>query len=126
MANVTQYFNVEFVFNRTGLPEFVKNIMIDEYTKLRHAACDQLNAKYEEWNEEWTGEFPGEDIYSEKGRPYHEFIRSKQEPILEDINRRYHTIMTEIHSDEVCDLIATNKFVPGVTMTAVLKPIEVL
>lgn len=123
MANVSQYYKVEFVFNRK-LPQYIKNIMIKEYLKLRGMACDRLNSQYEKWNNEWTGEFPGEDIYSEKGRAYHEFIRSRQEPILEEINRVTRTIMTEIHSDEVCDLIATNKFIPGVTMVALLKPIE--
>lgn len=112
----------DFMFSKK-IPNIIKNIMIKEYLNLRSIACDRLNGNFEEWNSEYSGTMPGEDLWSIQAKEYNEYIRSKEEPILEQINREANTILTEIHADEVGDLIAVCKYAKNLTMTVEITPI---
>lgn len=69
---------------------YTLNAVKAEYCRLRSIACDELNPHYDEWNKEFEQE-------------YCNFIRSKQEPILNAINAREATFV-KLKSMEACDI----------------------
>ena len=123
---VSKYYRGIYTFTKNGkkipMPKFAVNIFAKEYMRKRNAACDCLNPFYESWNSEYTGTEPDDDIYSEKSREYNEYIRAKQEPILELINRVYDSKLVKLHSDEICDLVGV--LPGGIIMTLHLVPIR--
>lgn len=115
MSMETSLYKAHYVFSKKA-PKFVKEIMIKEYMKLRHTACDELNPHFDEWNSKYTGREPSEDVYSEQSKEYNDYIRVCEESILTQINKRHRTLLTEIHADEIGDLIAINKIARNLTM----------
>ncbi len=93
------------------------NIMVKEYMRLRSVACDRINPCFERWNSEYTGKTPGDDIYSEESREYNDYIRSKMEPILRQVNKEVRTAFTYIAANEVCDLIGVSKRDPRLILS---------
>lgn len=115
-------YKIKYIFSEKA-PKFVKKIMIKEYMELRSIACDELNPHFERWNSEYTGRDTSEDVYSEENKEYNDYIRSCEETILEQINKKHHTLLTEIHADEIGDLVAINKFRKKLFMRIELIPI---
>lgn len=85
---------------------FLKNIIQNEYVRLRNIACDALNPHYEEWNAEFGDhDIPEDDELRDwGGTEYCNFIRSKQEVILQEVNKKYSKGIVELCSDEICDI----------------------
>lgn len=105
-------FTVKFVYDDKAFGEAMKsNTILEEYIKsefvrLRNIACDELNPHYEEWNTEFGDhDVPEDDELKEYGgTEYCNFIRSKQEPILQAINKKHSHGLVELCSDEICDI----------------------
>ena len=99
------YDNKEFqkaMESHTILEELIKS----EFVRLRNIACDELNPHYEEWNTEFGDhEVPEDDeLKNWGGTEYCNFIRSKQEPILQAVNKKHSKGIVELYSDEICDI----------------------
>ena len=99
------YDNKEFqkaMESHTILEELIKS----EFVRLRNIACDELNPHYEEWNAEFGDhEVPEDDeLKNWGGTEYCNFIRSKQEPILQAVNKKHSKGIVELYSDEICDI----------------------
>ena len=107
-------FKVKFVYDDKAFDEaleshvFLKEYIESEYVRLRNIACDELNPHYEEWNKEFDFDaytIPDDDELKEYGgTKYCNFIRSKQEPILQEINKKYSHGSVELYCDEICDI----------------------
>jgi hypothetical protein len=107
-------FKVKFVYDDKAFGEaiesrvFLKDMIHSEYVKLRNIACEAVNPHLEEWNEEFNFDkysIPEDDELKEwGGTKYCNFIRSKQEPILQEINKKYSTGVVELCCDEICDI----------------------
>lgn len=123
MSKHTLLYKVDYIFSKNA-PKFIMEIMIKEYTRLRHIACDRLNPLFDKWNAEYSGKEPTGDIYSEGFKEYNEYICSCEEPILKQINQENHTLMTELHADVVGDIIAVNKFCKDLTMHIEMEPLN--
>lgn len=92
----------EAMESHTILAELIKS----EFVRLRNIACDELNQHYEEWNAEFGDHDVPEDdeLKNWGGTEYCNFIRSKQEPILQEVNRKHSKGIVELYSDEICDI----------------------
>lgn len=107
-------FTVKFVYDDKAFGEaieshvFLKNMIESEYMRLRNIACDELNPHYEEWNTEFGFDkysIPEDDELKDwGGTEYCNFIRSKQEPILQAINKKHSNGLVELCCDEICDI----------------------
>lgn len=107
-------FKVKFVYDDKAFGEaieshlFLKNRIHSEYVRLRNIACEELNPHYEEWNKEFNLDkysIPEDDELKEYGgTEYCNFIRSKQEPILQAINKKHSHGIVELCCDEICDI----------------------
>lgn len=84
---------------------YTLNAVKAEYCRLRRIACDELNPHYDEWNSEFGPHTTKEDdeLSWAGGTEYCNFIRSKQEPILNAINAREATFV-KLRSLEACDI----------------------
>lgn len=106
----TIYFNFDDKAFEKALEShvFLKNIIQNEYVRLRNIACDELNPHYEEWNKEFDLDnysIPEDDELKEwGGTEYCNFIRSKQEVILQEVNKKHAKGIVELCSDEICDI----------------------
>ena len=85
---------------------FLKNIIQNEYVRLRNIACNELNPHYEEWNAEFGDrDIPEDDELKDwGGTEYCNFIRHKQEAILQEVNKKHAKGIVELCSDEICDI----------------------
>jgi len=123
MSTEKIYYKIIYVFSKKA-PKLVEEIMEKEYMKLRKIACDRLNPHFDKWNSEYSGKEPTEDPYSEDSMEYNKYICSCEEPILEQINREHFTLMTELHTDEIGDIIAVNRFCKDLTMHIEFEPVN--
>lgn len=121
MANSSIYRAI-YIFSKE-ITKHRQNIMVAEYNRLRRIACDRINPLLKKWNEEYSGKKPDGDIYSETSREYNEYIRSKEETILDQVNSEVRTYFTEIHADEVGDLIGVNKKDPNLILRVEFEPV---
>lgn len=99
--------NVKFNYDRP-IPWWFERYVQDEYMKLRNIACGELNGNYETWNSEFEFEkydIPDDDELKDfGGTEYCEFIRKKQEPIIESVNKRYSDGAVKLYSTRECDI----------------------
>lgn len=109
----TKYtFTVKFLYDDKKFQEAMEShIILDklitsEFMRLRNIACDKLNPHYEEWNAEFGDHDVPEDdeLKNWGGTEYCNFIRSKQEPILQEVNKKYAKGLIELYCDEICDI----------------------
>lgn len=102
--NYKVVFNYETEDNMLHIPS-LKNVIESEYVKLRNIACDRLNDCYEKWNNEFDGpaiEADDELAYC-GGTAYCNYIRSKQQPILDEVNE-HHSRLVKLYSTKECDI----------------------
>lgn len=101
--------NVKFNYSKP-IPFWMRPEVEREYLRLRSLACDELNPHYSEWNAEYNASHPDEmidygdpmDIFG--GAEYCKFINSKQQPIIDEINRKHAIKRVRLCAMDNCDL----------------------
>ena len=86
---------------------FLKKAVEREYFALRHLAVRKLNGCYERWNNEYDGPDnvdESNELYDFGGTAYCDFIRKKQQPIIDDVNKSTDSKLVKLYSTEECDL----------------------
>lgn len=110
MAHFTA--NVKFNYSKP-IPFWMRPGVEREYLRLRSLACDELNPLYSEWNAEYNASHPDEVIdYDDPmedfgGAKYCRFINNKQQPIIDEINRKYATNRVRLYPTKECDIGAS-------------------
>lgn len=105
-------FTIKFLYDNKKFQEameshtILEELIKSEFVRLRNIACDELNQHYEEWNTEFGDHDVPEDdeLKNWGGTKYCNFIRSKQEPILQEVNKKHSKGIVELYSDEICDI----------------------
>lgn len=126
------YYRAKFNFEDDTLIReipMLKHIIEDDYVEGRSLACDQLNPNYEKWNKEFKElkivVDKNDPLYDFGGTKYCEFIRNKQQPIIDKINSMAMGCV-RLYSTEECDLggivVFGNKEITRFTVT--LEPVE--
>lgn len=101
--------NVKFNYSKQ-IPFWMRPGVEREYLELRGLACDALNPHYKEWNAEYNASHPDEVInYDDPmedfgGAEYCRFINSKQQPIIDEINRKHANNHVRLCAMDNCDL----------------------
>lgn len=104
--------NVKFNYSKP-IPFWMRPGVEREYLRLRSLACDELNPLYSEWNAEYNASHPDEVIdYDDPmedfgGAEYCSFINSKQQPIIDEINRKHANNRVRLCAMDSCDLAAS-------------------
>lgn len=86
--------NVKFNYSKP-IPFWMRPAVEREYLRLRSLACDELNPHYSEWNAEYSALNPEEivdpndELKDFGGTNYRRFINSKQQPIIDELNRKH-------------------------------------
>jgi hypothetical protein len=104
---------VNFHYSNEDIPELHKRVIEKYFMNGRGAIVELLNPHYDEWNEAY-GEVVDQDDYNN-------YIRNKQQEVIDKYNRLYGNAM-KFYSNEECDIAA--KFVYGkqeVTMYMTIK-----
>jgi hypothetical protein len=104
------YFRAIFNFENDTLIRIIpklKDVIEHDYVKMRHLACDRLNGNYEKWNKEFEElkieRDKNDPLYDFGGTEYCEFIRNKQQPIIDEVNSIAKGCV-RLYSTEECDL----------------------
>lgn len=102
--------HVNFNYDRS-VPAWLKKEANHDYMILRNLACEELNRHLEAWNEEFRNiDNVSDDVSDDDelkdfgGTKYCEFIRNKQTPIIDEINRRYAHGIVKLYSTIECDV----------------------
>lgn len=131
MKTKEMYYVVQFHYDNPLFELFMdsnlKNKIEAEYSRLRSIACERINPNYERWNSEFDGPEPDADdeLADFGGAAYCEFIRSKQDKILNKINLKEATFV-KLRSTKECD-IGGEVVHKGITLTTfyiTLKPYD--
>lgn len=117
-------FKAEFVFSKR-IPKFVKDILIDEYVRLRGFACEALNPKYDKWNAEFKSVKIDENdgLIDFGGTEYCKFICQKSREVLREVNATHPSKFIYLDVDEVGDIVAKTKD-DSLTVSIILVPYE--
>ena len=62
------------------IPQKSKNAIESCFVKLYNEACNRINPCYEKWNADF-------DIRNHSEEEYNDYIRSKQQPVIDQINK---------------------------------------
>lgn len=101
--------NVKFNYSKP-IPFWMKPAVEREYLRLRSLAIEELNPHYSEWNAEYSASHPDEVVdYNDPmeefgGAEYCEFLNSKQQPIIDEINRKHANNRVRLCAMDSCDL----------------------
>lgn len=101
--------NVKFNYSRP-IPFWMRPSVEREYLRLRSLACDELNQHYSEWNAEYSASHPDEVVDHDDpmeefgGAEYCGFLNSKQQPIIDEINRKHANNRVRLCAMDSCDL----------------------
>lgn len=104
--------NVKFNYSKP-IPFWMRPAVEREYLRLRSLACDELNPHYSEWNAEYSASHPDEVVDHDDpmeefgGAEYCNFLNSKQQPIIDEINRKYATGRVRLYPTKECDIGAS-------------------
>lgn len=104
--------NVKFNYSKP-IPFWMKPDVQREYIRLRRLAVDELNQHYSEWNDEYTAMNPAEIVDPDDelkdfgGTNYCRFLNNKQQPIIDEINRKYASGRVRLYPTKECDLGAS-------------------
>ena len=108
------YFTAKGKFNYSKpIPFWMRRDVEREYLRLRSLACDALNQHYEEWNNEYATLHPAEivdpndELKDFGGSEYCRFLNNKQQPIIDEINRKYASGRVRLYPTKECDLGAS-------------------
>ena len=110
MAHFTA--NVKFNYSKP-IPFWARPDIEREYLRLRSIACEELNKHYAAWNDQYNASHPDEVVNDDDpmkdfgGAEYCKFINNKQQPIIDEINRKYATGRIRLYPTKECDLGAS-------------------
>lgn len=97
----------------------IRKSMEQIYVMRRNDACDILNGKYEDWNNDFNRLYPDKDGWSKE---YSRYICTKQNEILNAFNERYPHSLFELFSSEDCNICIRFKKHPNIWMDMTLIP----
>lgn len=104
---------VQFHYSNEDIPKLHKRVIEKYFMNGRSAIVEMLNPHYDEWNEAY-GEVVDQDDYNE-------YIRNKQQEVIDKYNRLFGNAM-KFYSNEEADIAA--RFMYGkkeVTMYMTIK-----
>lgn len=107
MAHFTA--NVEFNYSKP-IPFWMRPAVEREYLRLRNLACAELNQHYGEWNAEYSALYPEEIVDLNDpmeefgGTEYCRFLNNKQQPIIDEINRKHADKRVRLYAVDNCVL----------------------
>ena len=125
MSNHGMLFTTVFTFSKE-IPKILEEAMIHEFVRLRNAACEELNPRYEEWNSEFGDcKCDANDPLADfGGTDYCTFIHNKQKRILDKINQNNMSQLVELDNDEIGDIFARCKLDRNITVHLRLEKYE--
>ena len=101
--------HVKFNYSKP-IPFWMRPAVEREYLRLRSLACDELNPHYGEWNAEYSALYPEEIVDLNDpmeefgGTRYCQFLNSKQQPVIDEINRKHANNRVRLYAKDSCDL----------------------
>lgn len=104
--------NVKFNYSKP-IPFWMRPGVEREYLRLRSFAVDALNPHYGEWNDEYAAMYPAEYVDPDDelkdfgGTNYCRFLNNKQQPIIDEVNRKYATGRVRLYPSKECALAAS-------------------
>ena len=115
-----------FMFSKE-ISNFRKEIAKSQFVMARKIAVEELNPKYEEWNNNFeTTEIPEDDELKDYGgTKYCKYIQKKIRGVLKQVNKKIITIGWELDADEIGDIIFRHKHDKDLIMTLELIPVNI-
>ena len=109
MVGMTYNVNFHFIgISEEDLGESRKQRIINEFVSLRHIFIERANSLYDRWNAAYTDPISGEDDDA-----YNSYIREKQQPHIDAINKVAKTMGFAVRLDhlpqEGCDICGVFK-----------------
>lgn len=105
------YFTANAKFNYSKpIPFWMRPGVEREYLRLRSLAFDAINPHYSEWNAEYNASHPDEVVNQDDpmeefgGSEYCQFLNSKQQPIIDEINRKHANNRVRLCAMDSCGL----------------------
>lgn len=119
VATVRYYLDGKEVSDK--IPDFARNVLDEWFLYYRQKIVDELNPRYEAWNEEFNRRYPDASGYS---REYAEFLWEKSKQYYDAVNKnsKHIKFYQSMDPDEAGDIEA---HLGDIRIIMTLKPVEV-